>query len=359
MALPKLLQKLFTNGGAGDKLNPDILPEMNYLPTSGGTVNGSVKINGTTVTSGGTVNGLVKINGITVTVPGSTETYQEGIRFGWGPEMTQSNPNGLDIWAKRGDATTVVALYGEKKDGDTTGNTPGLYFRAGDGKNTRSMKLSATKGLTADVCELRRSAGQKELKIKGSDNDGCIQIYPGSEGRFVCKKSASLYLSSTDYTGNSIGVGHFVLSAMDATTGQKSLIGAPDGSLTWCGRSLARGLTVVAESYSANSWYRKYSDGWIEQGGNFTARADRKNGSKNVALPIAFSSACYSVVALHEEASSSGYTSGDDSRQYTPTIWVSNVTKTNVVFTWSTYGGDGGNDYAAASLTASLYMCGK
>lgn len=30
MALPKLLQKLFTNGGAGDKLNQDIIPDIPY-----------------------------------------------------------------------------------------------------------------------------------------------------------------------------------------------------------------------------------------------------------------------------------------------------------------------------------------
>lgn len=30
MALPKLLQKLFTNGGAGDKLNQDIIPNIPY-----------------------------------------------------------------------------------------------------------------------------------------------------------------------------------------------------------------------------------------------------------------------------------------------------------------------------------------
>ena len=35
MALPKLLQKLFTNGGAGDKLNPDILPDFATVATSG------------------------------------------------------------------------------------------------------------------------------------------------------------------------------------------------------------------------------------------------------------------------------------------------------------------------------------
>ena len=30
MALPKLLQKLFTNGGAGDKLNQDIIADIPY-----------------------------------------------------------------------------------------------------------------------------------------------------------------------------------------------------------------------------------------------------------------------------------------------------------------------------------------
>lgn len=30
MALPKLLQKLFTNGGAGDKLNQNIIPDIPY-----------------------------------------------------------------------------------------------------------------------------------------------------------------------------------------------------------------------------------------------------------------------------------------------------------------------------------------
>ena len=43
MAFPKLLQKLFTNGGAGDKLRSEILPDMNYLPLAGGTMTGWIK----------------------------------------------------------------------------------------------------------------------------------------------------------------------------------------------------------------------------------------------------------------------------------------------------------------------------
>lgn len=317
MAFPKLLQRLFQNNGAGNKLNPDILPDMNYLPTSGGTVDGSVTINGTTVP-----------------VSGSTETYKEGIKFGWGSEISQSRPNGLDIWAKRGEATTIVALYGEKKDGDTTGNTPGIYFCAGDGTNTKGMHLSATKGLTADVCSLTRTVGQKEVVIGGADNDGCIQLFPGAAGTFASKKSASLYLTSTDYTGSTIPEGSFCLSAMNATTGAKTLAGSPDGTLTWCGKSLTGGLTVVAESYGANSWYRKYSDGWIEQGGKTTGSSD-----VTLTFPLAFSNANYSFVC-----NTQGYSTGYG---YKRSAWIGSRTATTV-----TLGSDAGDP-------AVWYACGK
>ena len=317
MAFPKLLQKLFQNNGAGDKLNKSIVPDLDYLPKSGGTVNGSVTINGTTVP-----------------VSGSTKTYKEGIKFGWGSEISQSRPNGLDIWAKRGDATTVLALYGEKKDGDTTGNTPGMFFRAGDGTNTKRMNLSATEGLTADVCKLRRSAGQKELVIGGADNDGCLQLYAGESGRFSNKKSASLFLTSTDYTGNTVPAGSFYLTAMDATTGAKTLHGDPDGTLMWCGKSLTGGLTVVAESYGANSWYRKYSDGWIEQGGKTTG-----SSGFTLTFPLAFSNTNYSFVC-NTQGNSTGY-------GYKRSAWISSRTATTV-----TLGSDAGDP-------AVWYACGK
>ena len=339
MAFPKLLQKLFQNNGAGDKLNKSIVPDLDYLPKSGGTVNGSVTINGTTVP-----------------VSGSTETYKEGIKFGWGSEISQSRPNGLDIWAKRGDATTVMALYGEKKDGDTTGNTPGIYLRAGDGTNTKSMKLSATKGLAADVHLLTRPAGEKVMEIIGADNDGCISLIPGNTGQFSAKKSATLFLTSTDFTGLIIPAGSFYLSAMDATTGVKSLAGSPDGTLTWCGRSLTGGLTVVAESYGANSWYRKYSDGWIEQGGIFFYSTSTWPSNNNrVTLAIPFSTAVYGY-AIGGPASATGSydTGGDSGNTYYATVSFAGVNKTQVLFSVSQ------EDYSAnATLSIPVVAWGK
>lgn len=280
MALPKLLQKLFTNGGAGDKLNQDIIPDIPYS----------------------------KITDVpSITVDSALSSTSEN------PVQNKVVKSALD-----GKLST--------SGGTMTGD---IIFSS-----------SAKK-----IASYQNDGGMVEINQWGATLQSNQNDFQGG---------ATLLLRSSTYgVGQS---GNFNLISALSPDQRYDLLGKPDGSLTWGGHNV---LTVVAESYSANSWYRKYSDGWIEQGGTFTARADWKDGSKNVALPIAFSSACYSVAVLHEAASASGETGGDDSRVYTTTIWVSNVTNTNVVFTWSTSGGNGVNDYAGVSLTASLYMCGK
>ena len=80
MALPKLLQKLFTNGGAGDKLNQDIIPDIPYSkitdvpsitvdsalsstsenPVQNKVVNSA--LDGKLNTSGGTMTGDIQFN---------------------------------------------------------------------------------------------------------------------------------------------------------------------------------------------------------------------------------------------------------------------------------------------------------
>ena len=222
MALPKLLQKLFTNGGAGDKLNQDIIPNIPYSKvtdapsvdsalssTSENPVQNKVinsALDGKLSTSGGTVNGSITFDG---------------------------------------------------------GNYRGLV----------------------------RGSGVRDFEIKGANNDGSITLCPGDNGSYSSKKSASLFLTSTDYTGATIAEGGaFRLNAMDAATGNKTLSGSPSGSLTWCGHNV---ISVVAESYGGNSWYRKYSDGWIEQGGRTDFTANETNLS--ITLPIAFSKAEYTI----------------------------------------------------------------
>ena len=58
------------------------------------------------------------------------------------------------------------------------------------------------------------------------------------------------------------------------------------------------GLSVVAESYSANSWYRKYSDGWIEQGGRVSIP---ESSSTNVTFLVPFKNTNYTVSSADTE----------------------------------------------------------
>lgn len=175
---------------------------------------------------------------------------------------------------------------------------------------------------------LVRGAGVQDFEIIGANNDGCFNFFPGESGSFSAKKSASLFLASTGYTGSTIGIGQFMLSAMNATTGAKSLAGYPDGSLTWCGHNV---ISVVAESYGGSSWYRKYSDGWIEQGGNASFPAE---GFLDVTFPIAFNNNPYTIT----------FCSNSD----TPT-WLANYTPTT--FTLAR-----GNN---PSIAVWWYACGK
>lgn len=247
MAFPKLLQRLFQNNGAGDKLNQDIIPDIPYSkvtdapvvdsalsPTSTNAVQNKVinsALDGKLSTSGGTVSGSTIINQVLFPATGNIRTTSTG--------------------------TELLLNY---------------------------------------------------------------------------EQGAWLTLLGKDFPREDKG------AFMIAANGDKILRGSPDGSLTWNGRSVLTGnsavLTVVAESYSANSWYRKYSDGWIEQGGKTTGtRGDP------LTFPLAFSNTNYSFVC-NTQGNSTGY-------GYKRSAWISSRTATTV-----TLGSDSGDP-------AVWYACGK
>lgn len=58
----------------------------------------------------------------------------------------------------------------------------------------------------------------------------------------------------------------------------------------------------------ANSWYRKYSDGWIEQGGLFTGTAKREAPKATTTFPVAFSAT--PVIVTLEMVAHSGVRTG-------------------------------------------------
>lgn len=88
---------------------------------------------------------------------------------------------------------------------------------------------------------------------------------------------------------HSTGKGQFSLTATDGTTtNTKALTGKPDGSLTWGGKDVV--CVKSWKSSDGSSWYRKYSDGWIEQGG-----VGKSDGDTIQTLPVPFTNSVYAV----------------------------------------------------------------
>ena len=125
--------------------------------------------------------------------------------------------------------------------------------------------------------------------------------YPYPDG-----SGALLALRSVNYSDP----GAFVLFAKDATA-EKALNGKPNGSLTWDGKPV---VSLIASWRSGTSWYRKYSDGWIEQGGYITTSS---NTEHTINLHTAFSNTNYFLV---KQLGFNGYYSGGISGQFS-SVW--------------------------------------
>lgn len=136
--------------------------------------------------------------------------------------------------------------------------------------------------------------------------------YPYSDA-----SGALLALRSVNYANNP---GSFELIAKDATT-QKVLTGKPDGTLVWDSKPIVR---LVASWKSGTSWYRKYSDGWIEQGGRFTYN-QTNSGHTTLNFNISFSNTNYQIVG-------SGYRTDGNPNQGFATFRDFNTSYCNTAF---------------------------
>lgn len=252
MAFPKLLQRLFQNNGAGDKLNQDIIPDIPYS----------------------------KITDVpSITVDSALSSTSEN------PVQNKVINSALDgkLSTSGGTMTgTLVMPYG-----------------------ANSITGSVSEGFVQ--INAAGDSGGGQLRLYGKDNTqypGCVFIY-----------------------------------AKNGDAPEKALVLKGTGGLEWDGKNVLTGnsvgLTVVAESYSANSWYRKYSDGWIEQGLKIeTAQI----GAQTLTLAIPFSNTNYTIAV-----SQNGESSGKISRAAIRGVTSSSVT----VY------------MEAAMLPVRLYMCGK
>ena len=134
---------------------------------------------------------------------------------------------------------------------------------------------------------------------------------------YADSSGALLALRSVNYTNNP---GGFELFAKDATK-QMVLGGRTDGTLTWDGKPIIR---LVASWRSGTSWYRKYSDGFIEQGGRFTY-SQTNGGHAKLNFHTSFSNTNYQIVG-------SGYRTDSSPNQGFATFRDFNTSYCNTAF---------------------------
>ena len=105
--------------------------------------------------------------------------------------------------------------------------------------------------------------------------------YTAIRGGSGFDKGSSLVLYGKDESDGA----RFRLIAHDGTN-IANLIGKANGDLTWNGKKI-----VCVESYkSGNSWYRKYADGWIEQGGSATTSTTINTTTTKITFTTPFTS---------------------------------------------------------------------
>ena len=130
MALPKLLQKLFQNGGAGPKLRPEIMPIQTvdgYAPDANGNVDTK-----RLPLSGGTMTGAIKNTGKTAAVSSDTD----------GKSIVIAGASSAENGA-------YLHLYG--KD-----NTGCFYLNAIDNENNSTLKGMPNGSLTWRGSQIER-----------------------------------------------------------------------------------------------------------------------------------------------------------------------------------------------------------
>ena len=160
------------------------------------------------------------------------------------------------------------------------------------------------------------------MTLKSATNDSAVQIYGGTAygyGGFF-----GIYGKE-----HSSRAGQFYFNANNGTA-NCTLQGMPNGTLTWGGKNV-----VFVETWSnGTSWYRKWSDGWIEQGTLITSTGD----NRTITFPTAFTTTNYTVALTMF---------GNDNADYVPMANTKTTTSINVM---STGGGAGRNVYC--------YVCG-
>lgn len=120
----------------------------------------------------------------------------------------------------------------------------------------------------------------------------------GSTGSLVCGLRVSTNLDWQSYFKVDTDGGFAVICKTNDLATGSSFVAKPDGTFTWGGKPIVRLVASQSPTSSNNYyWYRKYDNGWVEQGGRWA-------GSLSIAVGVAQ----YATVTLPVKMKDANYT---------------------------------------------------
>ena len=208
----------------------------------------------------------------------------------------------------------IGTTFGEG-DGETTFNLPDLIDRFAQGSNTPGQKVEAgLPNVTGGFCA-KAAAGMAPTgaffgigNIRGGSSDSAAPNY--EEFGFDASRSNPTYGASDTVQPPALTLLPCI-KAFDAAT-NPGLIDVTELASDVADHSVNKldkkvnGIAVkyVTETYNdGTNWYRKWSDGWLEQGGTVTL-VGAAASYKTTTLPTAFTTTTYTISGALEYNSS-------------------------------------------------------
>lgn len=217
-----------------------------YLPLAGGTMTGPLNM-------------AASIN------------MREWVNINFGPNshiFTKQDDGAFTIHGgSKWDSCAKMSFVGKDSSTDA-GDLVLNGYRASDGWTTELRVDGSERVVKVNGNEVLTSAGGTMtggITISAGENG---MVRAGSTGRIVFMggenwAGGNIILHGRDHASNP---GLVVIQAPDGTNNSVLRLEAA-GSALWRGSPI---LTLVASWKDGSNWYRKYSDGWIEQGGTMT-----------------------------------------------------------------------------------------
>ena len=257
---------------------PNIIQQINSkLPLSGGTMTGVITRSGYLARSGNESNILAMISGTDV-------KHGAGLWLA-GNSYSGSVPAGAFRLQCYNPTTQVyTSLTGTNTGSLTWNGGEVITSKGGEGTGTLYTKGNIPYELrhtTASNGDTTRETATYQMLCVGLDKNG--------------KRGGGVEIAYG--TGGTRTINFTMRNRADSGWVSAGLVENADGSSQFNVNG-QRTVTITTYYRSGASWYRKYSDGFIEQGGNFTNSAR----GTTITFPLAFTSTNYQALACINHA---------------------------------------------------------